>query len=127
VERMKLLQYGALEDSDLNRLAILSEAMGTIEQMERINTLRHRLYAIHNSSPLIKNVNAHIYPISKTISSTTGAEQLDGERYKAIQSAAKGSGAQIIDMQDQLVISATKPYGTNKETPLFIIEMELDA
>ncbi len=126
VERMKLLQYGALEDSDLNRLAILSEAMGTIEQMERINSLRHRLYAIHNSSPLISNVNAHIYPIGKTISSITGAEQLDEDRYEAIHAAAQGKEARIMEMQDQLMLSAMKPYGSNKEMPLFIIEIELD-
>ncbi len=64
VERMKLLQYGALEDADLNKLAILSEDEH-IEQMERIDALWNRLYAIHNSSPYIRNVNAHIYPIAK--------------------------------------------------------------
>ncbi|MEX1028884.1 MAG: histidine kinase [Paenibacillaceae bacterium] len=127
VERMKLLQYGGLEDSDLNKLAILSEAMGTIEQMERINALWNRLYAIHNSSPLINNVNAHIYPISKTISSTDGAEQLDIERYKAIHSTFHGKGAQIIEVQDQLMLSAVKPYGTNRTLPLFSIEIELDS
>jgi two-component system sensor histidine kinase YesM len=127
VERMKLLQYGALEDSDLNKLAILSEAMGTIEQMERINALWNHLYAIHNSSPLIKNVNAHIYPISKTITSTYRVEQLDIERYKAIHAAFRGNGTQIIGVQDQLMLSAAKPYGSNKSLPLFIIEIELDS
>src|SRR5690606_20777253 len=77
VERMKLLQYGALEDADLNKLAILSSRMSMIEQMERIDALWNRLYAIHNSSPYIRNVNAHIYPISKTISSSSGAERLN--------------------------------------------------
>lgn len=127
VERMKLLQYGGLEDSDLNKLAILSEAMGTIEQMERINALWNHLYAIHNSSPLIKKVNAHIYSISKTISSTYVAEHLDIERYKAIHSASHGYGAQIIEVQDQLMLSAAKPYGRNRSLPLFIIEIELDS
>jgi two-component system sensor histidine kinase YesM len=127
VDRMKLLQYGGLEDPDLNKLAILSEAMGNIEQMERINALWNRLYAIHNSSPLISNVNAHIYPILKTISSTNGAEQLDIERYKAIHSTYYGKGAQIIEVQGQLMLSAVKPYGTNRTLPLFSIEIELDS
>lgn len=127
IERMKLLQYGALDDTDLNKLAILSEAMGTIERMERIQALWNRLYAIHNSSPLIKNVNAHIYPVSKTISSTYGAEQLNLERYRSIQSAFHGTGAQIIEVQDQLLLSAMKQNGTNKGLPLFIIEIELDS
>ena len=127
VERMKLLQYGGLENSDLNKLAILSEAMGIIEQMERINALWNHLYAIHNSSPLIKNVNAHIYPISKTISSTYRVEQLDIERYNAIHSAFDGNGTQIIEVQDQLMLSAAKPYGKKGLLPLFILEIELDS
>lgn len=127
VERMKLLQYGALEDRDLNKLAILSSAMGMIEQMERMDTLRNRLYAIHNSSPYIQNVSAHIYPISKTISSSSGAEQLDLERYKAIQSASTGKGAQIVEVQGQLLLSAMKTLSPNRELPLYIVEIELNA
>jgi two-component system sensor histidine kinase YesM len=127
VERMKLLQYGALEDIDLNRLAILSEAMGTIEQMESINALWNRLYSIHNSSPLIKNVNAHIYPISKTISSANGAEELNTEHYKALQSAFDGNRNRIVEVDNQLLLGAIKPYGANRKLPLFIIEIELDS
>lgn len=126
IERMKLLQYGVIEDSDLNKLAILSSAMHVIEQMERINTLWNRLYAIHNSSSLIKNVNAHIYPISKTISSTRGAELLDIDRYQALQSATQLHGARIVEVNNQLLLSAMKPLGTNREFPLYIIEIELD-
>ncbi|MCI3922903.1 histidine kinase [Paenibacillus sp. TRM 82003] len=127
VERMKLLQFGALDDTDVNKLAILSEAMGTIEKTERIKNLWNRLYAIHNSSPFIKNVNAHIYPIGKTISSTNGAEQLDLARYVAIHSASGGDGAQIIELEDQLLLTAAKPFGTNSALSLFMIEIELDA
>jgi len=126
IERMKLLQYGALDDTDLNKLAILADAMGTIEKTERIKNLWNRLYAIHNSSPLIKNVNAHIYPLSKTISSTYGAEDLDVERYEAMHSAYRGDGAQFVEVRGQLLLNAAKPFGTSRSIPLFTIEIELD-
>lgn len=125
VERMKLLQYGALEDADLNKLAILSSRMSMIEQMERIDALWNRLYAIHNSSPYIRNVNAHIYPISKTISSSSGAERLNLQRYHAIQSVSPGRGAQIVEVHNQLLLIALKPESANRQ-PLYAIEIELD-
>lgn len=127
IERMKLLQYGALEDSDLNKLAILSEAMGTIEQMERINALWNHLYSIHNSSSLIKDVRAHIYPLSKTISSTNGAVALDAGHYREVQTVFRGNRGQIEETRDGLVLVAAKPYGMNRKLPLFIVEIELDS
>lgn len=127
IERMKLLQYGALEDTDLNKLAILSGAMGTIEQMERINALWNRLYSIHNSSSLIRDVRAHIYPLAKTVSSTNGATVLDAGRYREIQTAFRGNGSQIAEIRGELALIAFKPYGANRKMPLFIVEIELDS
>ena len=127
IERMKLLQYGALDDADINRLALLSKAMGVIEQMERINALWNRLYAIHNSSPLITDVRAHIYPIGKTITSTYGAEQLDNEYYEVLHTAFLENRSQITKVENQFILSAIKSYGASRKTPLFIIEIELDS
>lgn len=126
IERMKLLQYGVLEDADLNRLAFLSESMGTIEQMERINALWNRLYAIHNSSSLIRDVRAHIHPIMKTVSSASGAEALDEDRYLAILSASVGNRGQMADVGGTPTLIAVKPYGTNRDVPLVIVEIALN-
>ncbi len=127
IERMKLLQYGALDDTNLNKLALMSMVMGPIEQTEKINELRNRLYSIHNSSNLIQNVNVHIYPISKTISSSRGALEMDLDRYYDILFALQGKGAQIIKIQDELALSAIRQFGSPEEFPVFIIDIELDS
>lgn len=126
VERMRLLQYGALEDADLNKLAIASRAMSTIEQMESINALWNRLYSIQNSSSLIKNVRAHIYPLAKTISSSGGTGVLDQQRYDALLTMVRENRNQVSEVQGQYILSAIKPYSVNTKQPLFIIEIELD-
>jgi two-component system sensor histidine kinase YesM len=126
IERMKLLQYGVLDDTNLNKLALLSVTMDMIERTEKINELRNRLHAIENSSDLIKDVSAHIYPIAKTISSSQGAQDLELERYLAIQSAFHGKGAQIIEVQDGLVLSAISQFGSQSDLPVFIVDIELD-
>src|SRR5690606_20952570 len=54
-------------------------------------------------------------------------EQLDHERYEAIHLASVGNGSGIIEVNDQLMLSAAKPYSRNRSLPLFIIEIELDS
>lgn len=127
IERMKLLQYGALDDMNLNKLALMSKVMGPIEQTEKINELRNSLYLIQNSSDLIKNVNVHIHPISKTISSSRGALEIALDRYYGILFALQGKGAQIIEIQDELALSAISQFGSPEILPGFIIDIELDS
>lgn len=126
VERMKLLQYGVLEDEDLNDLTLTWNTMDAFRRTEKINSLRKRLYAIQNSSTYIKNVSAHIYPISKTISSANGPREFDTERYYGIRSVFGSRNNQIIEWNGGLFLSAAKQSGTNVNQPLFIIEIELD-
>jgi two-component system, sensor histidine kinase YesM len=126
VERMKLLQYGVIEDEDLNELTLTWNTMDVFKRTEKINMLRKRLYAIQNSSPYIKNVSAHIYPVSKTISSANGPRELDTERYYGIRSALGSRSNQIIEWNRGLFLSAAKQSGTNGNQPLFIIEIELN-
>lgn len=127
IERMKLLQYGVLDDTNLNKLALISTTMDMIERTEKINELQNRLYSIENSSDLIKDVKAHIYPVSKTISSSNGALDLEFERYYEIHTAFHGKGAQIIEVQGGLVLSAMSQFGSQGKLPIFIIEIELDS
>lgn len=126
VERMKLLQYGVIEDEDLNELTLTWDTMDVFKRTEKINSLRKRLYAIQNSSPYIKNVSAHIYPLSKTISSANGPSELDTERYNGFRSALSSRHNQIIEWKSGLFLSAAKQSVTNGNQPLFIIEIELD-
>lgn len=126
IERMKLLQYGVLEDADLNKLVFLSETMGTIEQMERINALWNRLYAIQNSSSLIRDVRAHIHPLQKTVASAGGATMLNMTRYEALKKASDGARGRVVEAQNTLALIAVKPYGSKRALPLAIVEIELN-
>ncbi|OPH58076.1 two-component sensor histidine kinase [Paenibacillus ferrarius] len=126
IERMKLLQFGVIEDEDLNELTLTWDTMDVFKRTEKINSLRKRLYAIQNSSPYIKNVSAHIYPIFKTISSANGPSEFDTERYNGLRSALSSRNNQIIEWNGGLFLSAAKQGVTNGNQPLFIIEIELD-
>ncbi|WP_235960262.1 sensor histidine kinase [Paenibacillus silvestris] len=126
IERMKLLQFGVIEDEDLNELTLTWDTMDVFKRTEKINSLRKRLYAIQNSSPYIKNVSAHIYPISKTISSANGPSEFDTERYNGLRSALSSRNNQIMEWNGGLFVSAAKQGVTNGNQPLFIIEIEMD-
>ncbi|MBP1965030.1 sensor histidine kinase [Paenibacillus aceris] len=126
VERMKLLQYGILEDEDLNEMSLTWNTMDVFKRTEKINSLRKRLYAIENSSPYIKDVSAHIYPVSKTISSATGPRELDTDRYYGLPSALNSRNNGIIEWNGGLYLSVAKQSATYGNPPLFIIEIELD-
>jgi len=126
IERMKLLQYGLLEDTDLNKLAITWETMGDIERMESITSVVNRLFALQNSSDYIRNVSVHIRPIAKTLSSLNGASAFESDRYLAIRTEFGGRGTKLIVWEDNLYLSAVKPSGGKEKEPLFLIEIELD-
>lgn len=127
IERMKLLQYGMLEDTDLNMLAITWETMGDIERMEKITSVLNRIYSLQNSSDYIHNVSVHIRPIAKTISSLSGAGEFEGDRYRAIRAEFGGQGSEPIQWEGNLFLSAAKPSGKKGREPLFTVEIELDS
>ncbi|MCR2806815.1 sensor histidine kinase [Paenibacillus soyae] len=127
IERMKLLQYGLLEDTDLNKLAITWESMGDIERMESITAVLNRAFTLQNSSNYIRDVSVHVKPIGKTLSSLSGAGDFEAERFEALRTASDGRGTKPIERAGNLYLSAAKPNGLKEKTPLFIIEIELDS
>jgi len=128
IERMKLLQYGMLEDSDLNKLAITWETMGTIDRMEKINSVINRIIAVQNSSRYIRDVNVHIRPIGKTLSALLGPSEFDEDKFRTFgsDSTRQGVGTRLIDWNGELYLSAANSRGSKGRPPLFIVEIELD-
>ncbi len=128
IERMKLLQYGLLEDTDLNKLAITWETMGTIDRMDKINSVINRIIAVQNSSRYIRDVNVHIRPIGKTLSALVGAGEMDESKFLAFgdRSVRPGVGTRLIDWRGELYLSAVNTRGSRGREPLFIVELELD-
>ncbi len=129
VERIKILQYDCLNDEYLNKLAIRWEIMDTYETTESIRQLQQRLVTIKNSSIYIKNVSAHILPCGRTISSNTGLDEINMEKYREIRVPAGTKGAQIISYKRGLYLSTVQKSNlsnNNNNNPLYLIEIELN-
>ncbi len=126
IERMRLLQYGLIDDSDLNKLAITWETMDDIKRMESITSVLNRAFSLQLSSNVIRNVSVHIKPIAKTLSSLNGAGSFEEDRYHAIRPEHWGHTSKLIEWEGNLYLSAAKPSGGKDKEPLFTIEIELD-
>lgn len=128
IERMKLLQYGLLEDTDLNKLAITWETMGTIDRMDKINSVVNRIIAIQNSSRYIRDVNVHIGPIGKTLSAQMGPGEIDTDKFKAFGTEAvrQKVGTRLIEWNGELYLTATNTRWSKGRATLFVVEIELD-
>ncbi|CAI6077261.1 sensor histidine kinase [Cohnella sp. JJ-181] len=126
IERIKLLQFGLLEDEDLNKLTLLWNRMGVIEKTDKVNSLRNRLYLVQNSSKYIKEVSVYINPIGRIISSVDGVSPLDETLYEAVLTVYGSRNTRINAWRNGLYLSAAKPSGSPKGQPLFIVEIELD-
>ncbi|MEK0313269.1 sensor histidine kinase [Cohnella sp. 56] len=126
IERIKLLQFGLLEDEDLNKLSLLWDRMRVIERTDKMNSLRNRLYLIQNSSMYIKEVSVYIHPIGRAVSSVDGVSPLDDERYDAICTVYGRRNTRIVEWRKGLFLGASKPSGSPQGRPLFVVEIELD-
>jgi two-component system, sensor histidine kinase YesM len=126
IERIKLLQFGLLEDEDLNKLSLLWNRMGVIERTDKMNSLRNRLYLIQNSSMYIKEVSVYIHPVGRAVSSVDGVSPIDDERYDAIQTVYGKRNTRIVEWRKGLFLGASKPSGAPQGQPLFVVEIELD-
>lgn len=126
IERMRLLQYGLIDDTDLNKLAITWETMNDIRRMESITSVLNRAYSVQNSSNVIRDVSVHIKPIGKTLSSLNGAGAFEAERYEAIRPEPGSRGSKLIEWNGNLYLSAAKPSAVKEREPLFVIQIELN-
>jgi len=126
IERMKILQYDCLNDENLNKLAIRSKIMSIYEKTESIRALQQRLVSIKNSSAYIKNVSAHIPPLERTISSNSGMDNLDVEKFENIIVPQGLGGAQLISYDGGMYLSTLQERDIQSRDPLYSIVIELD-
>ncbi|WP_027087996.1 sensor histidine kinase [Cohnella panacarvi] len=126
IERMRLLQYSLLDDTDLNKLAIAWETMDDIDRMDSTTSVLNRAFSVQNSSNVIRDVSVHIRPIAKTLSSLNGAGAFEADRYQAIRPERGARGSKLIEWKGNLYLSAAKASGGKDKEPLFIIEIELN-
>lgn len=125
IERIKILQYDCLNDEQLNKLAIRWKIMNEYEISQTLLQLKQRLVAIKNSSIYASDVNVHILPIEKTVSSNSGVDDIHINEYNDIFVPIGLKGAQIINYNDKLYLSTFQKSG-GAARPLFIIDIELN-
>lgn len=125
IDRIKILQYDALNDEDLNKLAIRYSIMNEYETMESMRKLHHRLVSIQNSNAYISNVSAHIYPIQRTISSKKSVSALNIDKFESLRIPQGRKGAQLL-LHDGSLHLTTFLTGNMGLSPLYMIEIELN-
>ena len=126
VESMGLQQFDILEDEILNKLAVTWSSMDPPEQRERLNYVAQRLTSFKNSSAYIKDIYVHIRTINKTVSASNAVTAFDSERFSRFDAASIRREHRLIRWGDTLHLSAAKFSGRKGESPLFIIQIEMD-
>jgi two-component system, sensor histidine kinase YesM len=125
-EQLKILLYDCLNDEYLNKLSILYPTMNDYEYTECLRQLQLRLKTIENSSSFAKNVSAHIMPINRTISSSSGLDDLNLEKFQTIRVPQDKKGAQFIDYGGKLFLSTLHENQITHREPLYMIEIEIN-
>ncbi len=126
IERMKILQYDCLNDEYLNKLAIRWEVMDNYGIVESMRQLQLRLITIQNSSAYIKSVSAHIRPLGKTISSRSGVDALDEDKFLNIRVPSGVRGAQIVEYDGGHYLTTLQQDNFSSRNPIYMIEIELN-
>ena len=126
IERIKILQYDCMNDKDLYKLTSMWEIMDQYDLNECMKRIQQRLATIKNSSMYIENVSVHILSFEKTISSNTGVDSLNIEKYQGIRASSDAKGAQIIDFKGGLFLSTFQKRTLHNYMPYYIIEIELN-
>lgn len=125
IQRIQMLQYELLNDSDINRMATIYRALTNIETRESLLRIKNRLFALKNSSKYIKSSSVIIPYAGKEVTDTSISE-FDSEKFERMKSIAKNADASIIYADDSMYLIIPYPYSyTTGRDPIFLIVSEL--
>ncbi len=125
INRVRALEVGLVNDSDLNRLAAIPESLSRIERMERILRVQQRLDAIKSSSKYIGDIYVMVPALKRTISSTSISD-FDQELFEKMKYVEVQPDS-IVENNVIKYMTVSYPYSymTSKKDKLFIIVIEL--
>lgn len=126
IEWMELQQFDLVEDSELNKLAVTWRKMSIVERRESLNYLLHRLTSFKNSSAYIKDINVHIYSISKTVSAMNSVVDLDEKAYTKLIANISTNRDRLYYSNQVLQLISSKFGGGKGELPNYVVQIELD-
>lgn len=126
IEWMELQQFDLVEDSELNKLAVTWRKMSIVERRESLNYLLHRLTSFKNSSAYIKDINVHIYSISKTVSAMNSVVDLDEKAYTKLIANISTNRDRLYYSNQVLQLISSKFGGGKGELPNYVVQIVLD-
>jgi two-component system sensor histidine kinase YesM len=133
IQRIKLLQYYATADVNLQQLAYVPESLDDYEKALSILQLQQYLKAIASSSSYIKTVSAYIPSIDSVVSSSSFESSIPGDEFKILDTYSYYSiDAQTIYWNNRLFLSVSNLSNTPievdkvKKKPAYIIGVELN-
>ncbi|MCR8655918.1 sensor histidine kinase [Paenibacillus endoradicis] len=127
IEWMELQQFDLVEDGELSKLAVTWGKMSNVERRESLNYLLHRLTSFKNSSAFIKDINVHIYSISKTISAMNSVIELDEQAYTQLIANVSKNRDRLYYSDDAVHLIASKYGGGKGDLPNYVVQIELDS
>lgn len=127
IQRIKVLQYDSLNDSNLNHLASIPGSLNDIQKMEYILALQKRLQAIEGSSEYIEDVTAYVPAIDKKIAAIDGVRYIEGNELDEIQHITVSSREEIIYYGDEMLLNAAYPMlgVKSKRNPIYVIKIDI--
>ena len=126
VEWMELQQFDLVEDGELSKLAVTWDMFSNVERRESLNYVLHRLTSFKNSSAYIKDINVHIYSISKTVSATNSVVDLDEQIYTQLIANYSKNRNRLYYSGEALHLITVKYGGGKGELPNYVVQIELD-
>ena len=125
IQRIQLLQYELLNDTDVNRMATISRILTNIESRDSLLRIRNRLFAVKNSSEYIKSSTVMIPDAGKEITDKD-VSAFNSEKFDKMKIIAKDADASIIHADNSMYLVVPYPYSyTTGRDPIFIIMSEL--
>jgi len=125
VQRIQRLQYELLNDTDINRMATIPEALTNIESRDSLLRIRNRLFAIKNSSKYIK-YSAVMLPAAGKEVTDASVSGFSGDKYEKMKTIAKNADTSIIHSEGSMYLLVPYPYSyTTGRDPIFILMSEL--
>lgn len=127
IEWMELQQFDLVEDGELSKLAVTWGKLSNVERRASMNYLLHRLTSFKNSSAFIKDINVHIYSISKTISAMNSVIELDEQAYTQLIANVSKNRDRLYYSDDAVYLIASKYGGGKGDLPSYVVQIELDS
>ena len=126
ISRIQKLKYEFINDEDLLYLTNAFEIMDNFERSQYMLRVENRLELMKNSSKFMDSVVVHIPELGKTISSTSGVENLWENWKETITNMDQADSSGITYKNNSLIMNISHPLIIKEgKQPLIMVEITL--